>query len=405
MVGVAADAGALVAVNAQGDSLVALRIENLPPQTPFGEFDLSLAGLDFTEEEPSAVNQYGVRDVETGSDGSITVHLTENEISGKLIILKRAAYRGVGYAVSDGEGGYVAVLEPTAANLYYDVADAEGWLYSHGTDWASDTQTAETSDRSPLTGLRFMTALEGASVRYSVNRGDGAGWSEYAADGDALSGEKPIEGVKVELEELDFVSFVWYRVYVDGMGWTAWARDGEACGTSGYGAPVLAVQATVQIRDVAAPTAGEPSDLDTAYLLKENGVDDELVDEKTSALESDGGEPKTLAATGMPPEFPWPLRSVFPLPRPPLRQRHLPLDASAELPVRQNGSKLAALRPFPQTPFCVRHGALGARRGFYCVSVFGEYSSGRNRHGARAEKEMRWARSICQMWRSTCFPL
>lgn len=116
------------------------------------------------------MNQYGVRDVEAGSDGSITVHLTENEISGKLIILKRAAYRGVGYTVSDG---------------------------------------------------------------------------------DALSGEKPIEGVKVELEELDFVSSVWYRVYVDGMGWTAWARDGEACGTSGYGAPVLAVQVTVQIRDVA----------------------------------------------------------------------------------------------------------------------------------------------------------
>lgn len=32
----AADAGALAAVNAQGDPLVALRIENLPPQTPFG---------------------------------------------------------------------------------------------------------------------------------------------------------------------------------------------------------------------------------------------------------------------------------------------------------------------------------------------------------------------------------
>lgn len=32
--------------------------------------------------------------------------------------------------------------------------------------------------------------------------------------------------------------------------------------------------------------------------MKENGVDDELVDEKTSVLESDGGEPKTLAATG-----------------------------------------------------------------------------------------------------------
>lgn len=270
------------AVNEAGEAVVPVTFSGLPAGVPLSDMDFGVVNIDLVD-VPSGGDDYGVRDVMTSDEGTLTFYLTSAEAYKRLALVScdGQMLQGVCEYTDDGSGGMNCALEPTDALLFYQGHTFEaGWLCEDaGIPWATDGASSEAGDGSALTALRFESPVAGLSVEYAVD--NGAGFGESVADGD-IAGEmdSPIQAVRVSLsgEAADGLS-VRYRVYSAQAGWSPWMADGQEADSDG--------NAVTAIQSMLVPAGQDvpgPSDADKT----------ESTDQAASATE----RPDSLANTG-----------------------------------------------------------------------------------------------------------
>lgn len=259
-----ADADPAVPVNAFGEELVPVTFMGLPADTNLADIGFHIVNIDLNGAErglgdPVAVNEYGVYDVVTTDDGSMTFYLTNGQAYRRLVL---AAWDGGTYAgmIAPGADGAMAcAMRPTDATLFYEGHTFEdGWLCEDADIfWATDGSITGSEEGPALTAIRFATPVEGLTINYAAD--NGAGFGEMVASDD-ITGEmmEPMVSLKASLSgEAAAGRGIEYRAYVQGAGWTPWARDGEATQASGD-APVLAVEARLTGGDADDAGASSP---------------------------------------------------------------------------------------------------------------------------------------------------
>ncbi|WP_304426781.1 hypothetical protein [uncultured Adlercreutzia sp.] len=282
------EADPAVPVNAFGEELVPVTFTGLPADTNLADIGFHIVNIDLNETErglgdPVAVNEYGVYDVVTTDDGSMTFYLTNGQAYRRLVL---AAWNGGTYAgmiAPDADGAMACAMRPTDATLFYEGHTFEdGWLCEDADIfWATDGSITGSEEGPALTAIRFATPIEGLTIDYAAD--NGAGFGEMVASDD-ITGElmEPMVSLKASLSgEAAAGRGIEYRAYVQDAGWTPWARDGEATQASGD-APVLAVEArlTGAAADDSGATGGTTGTTDSDGAGK------------------DGAKAEKLAATG-----------------------------------------------------------------------------------------------------------
>ncbi len=144
----------------------------------------------------------------------------------------------------------------TRAVQYRTHVQTYGWQ-----DWKFDGEVSGTSGQSKrLEGINInlpdMDCSGGIEYRTHVQT---YGWQDWARDG-AMSGT---EGESKRLEAIQIAPYgqvadrydVWYRVHAQTFGWMGWARNGEEAGTAGYSKRLEAIQIVLVPKDSQAPTA------------------------------------------------------------------------------------------------------------------------------------------------------
>lgn len=233
------------AVNEAGEALFPVTFSGLPAATPLSDMDFSIVNLDLVD-DPQGGDDYGVRDVMTSDEGSLTFYLTPAEAYKRLVLASVGGKTYQGICEYAGEGdAFACALAPTDALLFYEGHTfEEGWLCEDaGLPWATDGASTESDDGCALTSVRFESPIDGLEVRYAVDNGSGFG--EQVADGDiAGTMQKPIQALRVSLGGDAASGYkVLYRVYSPASGWSEWACDGAQARAGG---DVSAVQAKLQ---------------------------------------------------------------------------------------------------------------------------------------------------------------
>ncbi|MCI9261719.1 hypothetical protein [uncultured Adlercreutzia sp.] len=282
-------------VNAFGEELVPVTFMGLPADTNLADIGFHIVNIDLNGAERGlddsvAVNEYGVYDVVTTDDGSMTFYLTNGQAYRRLVL---AAWNGGTYAgmIAPGADGAMAcMMRPTDATLFYEGHTFEdGWLCEDaGIFWATDGSITGSEKGPALTAIRFATPIEGLTINYAAD--NGAGFGEMVASDD-ITGElmEPMVSLKASLSgEAAAGRGIEYRAYVQDAGWTPWARDGEATRASGD-APVLAVEARLTGGDADDAGAEEDSSPDISEAVNPDRVDD---------FGKDADETKKLPETG-----------------------------------------------------------------------------------------------------------
>ncbi|MEE0706015.1 MAG: hypothetical protein UCH28_06475 [Adlercreutzia sp.] len=274
------DADPVTPVNAFGEELVPVTFMGLPADTNLADIGFHIVNIDLNGAErglgdPVAVNEYGVYDVVTTDDGSMTFYLTNGQAYRRLVL---AAWDGGTYAgmIAPGADGAMAcAMRPTDATLFYEGHTFEdGWLCEDADIfWATDGSITGSEKGPALTAIRFATPVEGLTINYAAD--NGAGFGEMVASDD-ITGEmmEPMVSLKASLSgEAAAGRGIEYRAYVQDAGWTPWARDGEATQASGD-APVLAVEARLTGGDADDAGAAEDSSPDISETANPDRVDD-----------------------------------------------------------------------------------------------------------------------------------
>lgn len=291
--GTDADADPAVPVNAFGEELVPVMFTGLPADTNLADIGFHIVNIDLNGAErglgdPVAVNEYGVYDVVTTDDGSMTFYLTSGQAYRRLVL---AAWDGGTYAgmIAPGADDAMAcAMRPTDGTLFYEGHTFEdGWLCEDADIfWAIDGSITGSEEGPALTAIRFATPIEGLTINYAAD--NGAGFGEMVASDD-ITGElmEPMISLKASLSGAAAAGRgIEYRAYVQGAGWTPWARDGEATQASGD-APVLAVEA--RLTDGAADGGAGDSSSSSSETVNPDRADDSA---------KDAAEAKKLSETG-----------------------------------------------------------------------------------------------------------
>ncbi|MGX7059144.1 serine hydrolase [Vagococcus humatus] len=144
--------------------------------------------------------------------------------------------------------------------------------YQVKTGWSEFTSFGEVMgdpyQGQALTGIQLVSQSSEAkeNVTYQVYSGK-TGWQPSVSLGQIAGqtqSQQPIEGVRFQLTgSLASHYDMYYRVYVQQLGWLSWATAEEAAGTSGYGYPVLGLEAQLVEKNQPAPG-------DTSLPFKEN---------------------------------------------------------------------------------------------------------------------------------------
>ena len=264
---VAADIATMVSdpVNELDEELVPVVFSGLPASTSLSSVDFSIVNIDLVD-DPTQSEDYGVRDVATSPEGTLTFYLTSGEAYKRLVL---ASWGGKMYAgtIEQGEGDVMTcALAETDALLFYEGHTFEGgWqCEDDGIAWSTDGASTETRSGGDLTALCFETPLAGVTVRYATDNGSGFG--PWAEDGDiAGEMEEPIRSLRVSLAgDAAAGRSVVYRMLLSDGTWTPWAADGEATAVI-EGAVAKAVQAKIvpngQLDEIIAdPAADQASD-------------------------------------------------------------------------------------------------------------------------------------------------
>lgn len=287
------DADPAVPVNAFGEELVPVTFTGLPADTNLADIGFRIVNIDLNGAErglgdPVAVNEYGVYDVVTTDDGSMTFYLTNGQAYRRLVL---AAWDGGTYAgmIAPGADDAMAcAMRPTDGTLFYEGHTFEdGWLCEDADIfWAIDGSITGSEEGPALTAIRFATPIEGLTINYAAD--NGAGFGEMVASDD-ITGElmEPMISLKASLSGVAAAGRgIEYRAYVQGAGWTPWARDGEATQASGD-APVLAVEA--RLTDGTADGAAGDSSSSSSETVNPDRADDSA---------KDAVEAKKLSETG-----------------------------------------------------------------------------------------------------------
>lgn len=265
-------------VNELDEELVPVVFSGLPANTSLSSVDFSIVNVDLVD-TPADSNDYGVRDVMTSPEGTLTFYLTYSEAYKRLVL---ASWGDKTYAgsITYGDGDVMTcALSETDADLFYEGHTFEGGWQCEDDDlaWSTDGASTETKSGGDLTAVRFETPLEGVTVRYATDNGSGFGpWVE---DGD-IAGEldAPIRSLRVTLDGDNSSGLsVMYRMLLSDGNWTPWAINGEATAIT-EGAVAKAVQAKIV-----------PSD--QVEQLLDNSSNDQAPDQPAST-------PSTLAPTG-----------------------------------------------------------------------------------------------------------
>lgn len=291
--GTDADADPAVPVNAFGEELVPVTFTGLPADTNLADIGFHIVNIDLNGAErglgdPVAVNEYGVYDVVTTDDGSMTFYLTNGQAYRRLVL---AAWDGGTYAgmIAPGADDAMAcAMRPTDGTLFYEGHTFEdGWLCEDADIfWAIDGSITGSEEGPALTAIRFATPIEGLTINYAAD--NGAGFGEMVASDD-ITGElmEPMISLKASLSGAAAAGRgIEYRAYVQGVGWTPWARNGEATQASGD-APVLAVEA--RLTDGTADGAAGDSSSSSSETVNPDRADDSA---------KDAAEAKKLSETG-----------------------------------------------------------------------------------------------------------
>jgi len=136
-----------------------------------------------------------------------------------------------------------------------DTKDTNKILYSSyikGNGWEKDfsiknEETSGTVGKSkPIEAVKIKVENmpKGTNIKYQVHSAD-VGWQSWVKNGtNAGTIGKQIEAIKIVLENAEDYS-VEYRAHVANIGWQGWVKDGELAGTTGQALRVEAIQIRV----------------------------------------------------------------------------------------------------------------------------------------------------------------